>query len=271
MHYQTYDPNSELAELIRCYWVLQAPAEAMPEKQRIIPDGCMEMIFHYGDLYRQYAADDSSIVQPRCFVIGQLTEPLDIQPTGETDIFSVRFQPNGFVPFTDMAPQNFENLAVPLGEIFGAEGAALETAMLATTNDEERIRIVEQFLQSRLSNLENIDRVAKDVVATMLNINGQLSVQELSEQLNINRKQLERRCATTIGLSPKQLAKVIRLQAALKLLANKQFTSLTSLAYEGEYYDQAHFIKDFKEFTGLTPKQFYSDNLKMSALFSAAE
>jgi AraC-like DNA-binding protein len=231
----------------------------------------MEMIFHYGDLYRQYSEDGSSIVQPRCFVIGQLTVPLEIQPTGVTDIFSVRFEPNGFVPFTDMPLKNFENLAVPLGEIFGKEGEELEAAMLASSDDKDRISIAERFLQSRLSNLENIDRVAKDVVDTMLGINGQLSVQELAEQLNINRKQLERRCAATIGLSPKQLAKVIRLQAALKLLANKQFTSLTSLAYEGEYYDQAHFIKDFKEFTGLTPKQFYSDNLKMSALFSSAE
>jgi AraC-like DNA-binding protein len=72
-------------------------------------------------------------------------------------------------------------------------------------------------------------------------------------------------------LSPKQLSKIIRLQATLKMLLNKQFTSLTALAFEGEYYDQAHFIKDFKEFTGSTPKDFYSANLKMSALLSAGE
>lgn len=51
------------------------------------------------------------------------------------------------------------------------------------------------------------------------------------------------------------------------MLLNKQFTSLTTLAYEGEYYDQAHFIKDFKEFTGLSPKEFYGSNLTMSSLF----
>jgi AraC-like DNA-binding protein len=51
------------------------------------------------------------------------------------------------------------------------------------------------------------------------------------------------------------------------MLLNKQFANLTSLAYENEYYDQSHFTKDFKELTGITPKEFYGDNLKMSSLF----
>jgi len=67
--------------------------------------------------------------------------------------------------------------------------------------------------------------------------------------------------------SPKQLSKTIRLQATLKMLLTKKFTSLTALAYENEYYDQAHFIKDFKDQTGFTPKEFYGSNLKMSSLF----
>ena len=97
--------------------------------------------------------------------------------------------------------------------------------------------------------------------------NGQLSVDELSKQTNINRRQLERKFSSAIGLSPKQLSKTIRLQATLKMLLSKKFTSLTALAYENEYYDQAHFIKDFKELTGFTPKEFYGNKLKMSLLF----
>ena len=82
---------------------------------------------------------------------------------------------------------------------------------------------------------------------------------------------MERKFMMVIGMSPKQLSRVVRLQATLKMLEQKQFTSLTSLAYENGYYDQAHFIKDFKEFTGHSPKSFYADNLKLSTLFIAAE
>ena len=127
--------------------------------------------------------------------------------------------------------------------------------------------MIEFFLLNRLTDNEIIDRIVKSTVETILTANGQLTVEELSKQTNINRRQLERKFSSTIGLSPKQLSKTIRLQATLKMLLNKQFTSLTALAYEGAYYDQAHFIKDFKEFTGLTPKEFYGDNLKMSSLF----
>jgi hypothetical protein len=72
---------------------------------------------------------------------------------------------------------------------------------------------------------------------------------------------------TSWGVSPKQLSKIIRLQATLKMIADDNFSSLTSVAYSGNYYDQAHFIKDFKEFTGVSPKEFYSENLKLSTLF----
>jgi len=100
MNYQTFEPCNELSTLIKCYWTLESPKEETPEKQIIVPDGCMEMIFHYGDLYRQYLENGTSIVQPKCFVFGQLTRPLEIEPTGETGIFSVRFHSNGFLPFT---------------------------------------------------------------------------------------------------------------------------------------------------------------------------
>jgi AraC-like DNA-binding protein len=71
-----------------------------------------------------------------------------------------------------------------------------------------------------------------------------------------------------MGLSPKQLGRVIRMQAALHLLLNQQSESFTSIAYESEYYDQAHFTKDFKDFTGITPKDFLRDNtMILSSLF----
>ena len=82
------------------------------------------------------------------------------------------------------------------------------------------------------------------------------------------RRQLERNFKKQIGVSPKQLGKVIRLQTALKMLLDPKTERLTEIAYESEYFDQAHFIKDFKEFTGINPKDFLiHENMALSALF----
>lgn len=272
MFYKTYNPNSELlGTFVKCYWSLEAKKEIKSEKQRIVPDGCMEMIFHYGDLYKQYLQDGGFIIQPKCFVFGQITQPLDIEPTGETGIFAIRFHPDGFTPFVDIPISNMENRAVPLQELFGNDAFQLENEVLNALTNEERIKIIESFLMKILITPKFIDTITKSSVDIILQLNGQLTVDELSNQLNINRRQLERKFSSVIGLSPKQLSKIIRLQATLKMLANNQFTSLTSVAYEGNYYDQAHFIKDFKEFTGMSPKNFFANNLKMSSLFIGTE
>jgi AraC-like DNA-binding protein len=271
MNYKQYDPPETLRSFIKCFWSLEAPAQSIVEKQRIVPDGCMEMIFHYGDLYKQFLEDGSSITQPRCFVFGQITFPLEIMPTGVSGIIAARFQPDGFIPFSSYPVQQMENKGVPLAILFGDEASMLETNVLNATSNDKRIHFITEFLLARLQTSEATGRITKASIATLLQSNGQINVDELAGHLQINRRQLERKFSSAIGLSPKQLSKVIRLQATLKAMQQKQYTSLTSLAYENGYYDQAHFIKDFKEFTGISPRQFYAENLKLSALFTSED
>jgi AraC-like DNA-binding protein len=270
MIYQTFDPSPNLNTLIKCYWTLDAPQEIDSEKQRIVPDGCMEMIFHYGDAYLQYAEDGNYIVQPKSFVFGQITKTLEIAPTGTTGVFAARFHPDGFMPITTVSINTMENRAVPLIEVFGEEGLQIEQDILTSSSTQERIKIIEVFLLNKLTSQESVDRIIKSSIAMMLNLKGKNSIADLAKEININRRQLERRFSSVIGLSPKQLAKIIRLQAMIKALLNSQPQNLTSIAYEGDYYDQAHFIKDFKEFTGISPKKFYAGHLKMSSLFAGS-
>ena len=268
MNYKTYPPSKELSTFIKCFWTLESPLEKEQKKQRIIPDGCMEMIFHYGDLYKQYLEDGNFIIQPKCFVFGQITEALEIEPTGRIGIFAIRFHPNGFTPFSSIDVNKMRNTTTSLHTLFENEGLILEKTILNAPTIEDRIKTIETFLLEKLISSDVVDRISNSSLEILMQSNGQISVSKLSDELRINRKKLHRRIISAIGLSPKQLSKIIRLQATLNMLENNQFTSLTSAAHEGGYFDQAHFIKDFKEFTGMSPKQFYSDNLKMSVLFT---
>ena len=267
MEYKQYDASVDLAQYIKCYWSLES-AETEPKlKQNILPDGCMEMIFHYGDLYKQYVDQTEFVLQPRSFVFGQITRPLEIEPTGGIGIFAVRFQPDGFMPFSPVNVEEMNDKATTLEFLFGEDGINIERAILGATEISQRIQIIEEFLMKKLVSDEVRNRIVKSSVELLLVSKGQMSVSELSGQLQISPRYLEKKFSSTIGISPKQLTKIIRLQAALKMMQQKQFATLTSLAYESGYYDQAHFIKDFKEFAGTSPKEFYKDNLKMSALF----
>lgn len=271
MNYQVYTPAAELQSLVKCYWTLEDEASALPVRQRVVPDGCMEMIFHYGDLYRQYLEDGSSLIQPRSFVFGQITSFLEIEPTGASGIVAVRFFPDGLTPFIDMPASCLENRAVGLQELFGEKGMLLEQEVIAAPGNEKRMELIENFLLSRLTEPATIDTITKACVETIFQAQGQIAVTELADKMKMNRRNMERKFLSVIGMSPKQLSRVVRLQSALKMMEQKKCSNLTDLAYENGYYDQAHFIRDFKEFTGTSPRSFFAKNTELSALFIAAE
>ncbi|MEO5564251.1 MAG: helix-turn-helix domain-containing protein, partial [Chitinophagaceae bacterium] len=231
----------------------------------------MEMIFNYGDQFYQYPEDGSCILQPKSFIFGQITSFLEIAPSGVTGIVATRFSPEGLTPFIDVPVSSLENRAAPIAEIFGEKGISLEKQVLTASDNNERKKIIETFLLSRLEDPHTIDMVTKTCVDTIFQTQGQLGVTELADKMHLNRRNMERKFIAAIGMSPKQLSKVVRLQSALKMLEQKKYSSLTDLAYESGYYDQAHFIKDFHEFAGISPKSFFADNMKLSALFVAAE
>jgi AraC-like DNA-binding protein len=271
MDYQIFTPSSDLQPFVKCFWSLDDLANGHPIRQRVVPDGCMEMIFHYGDLYRQYFEDGSSILQPRSFLYGQITRFLEIAPTGNSGIISARFFPEGFLPFTDRPIASFEDKATSLEDLFGEKGINLQEQVLLASSNLDRIGLIESFLIDQLKTPNSIDTLTKACVEVILRSRGQIDVTTLADKMNIHRRKMERRFSSVIGMSPKQLARIIRLQSTIKMLEQNSFTNLSTLAYENGYFDQAHFIKDFKEFTGLSPKSFYSDNLRYATLFASAE
>lgn len=269
MNYNTYKPHQDLDALINIYWTLEASADDNAQKQRIIPDGGVELAFILGDDIKRFTSDTEYILQPRAMVLGQITEPFYIQPTGYVNTFAVSFYPYGITNFISEPLKNLVNKETPLHLLFGEETAhELESNIIAASNTEERIKIIETFLFDKLKDKTTIKNIVKATVDTLFSTKGNLKIKEiLKDDLN-KRRQIERNFLKQVGISPKKLAKIIRLQTALKIMLNEDIENLTSIGYESDYYDQSHFIKDFKEFTGVLPKEFYEhENLALSSLF----
>ena len=268
MNYQTYPPHPDLASLVKCYWTLEVPQQKEVHRQRIVPDGCMEMVFMLGEDVKRFINEKEFVLQPRQMLMGQITEAFYIEPTGYVSSFAVRFYPYGFANFVSTPIQDLANKDAPLAQLFGEEIAdGLAIRMNAAEHTQERIAIVEDFLLMKLNEKTTLDNIVQRTVETMFQAKGSLAINEILQENLGERRQLERKFRKQIGLSPKQLSKVFRLQAALKMLLNQQAGTLAEIAYESDFYDQAHFIKDFKEFTGTTPNEFLeNDEMTLSSI-----
>ena len=269
MDYQTFQPHSDLAGLINCYWTLEVPADYESQKQRIVPDGCIEMAFILGDDIKRYTSENEFILQPRAMVLGQTLEPFYIEPVGYVNTFAIRFYPYGFANFVAEPIKNLVNKEISLSSLFEEKIAKeLEQKIIHARDVKQRIEIIEQFFLERLNDKSIVENIVKTTIDTLLSTKGNTSIKTILKGNLAKRRQLERKFESQIGISPKQLGKLIRLQSALKMLLNREGESLTGIAYKSEYYDQSHFIKDFKEFTGTNPKEFLGDkSMTLSTLF----
>lgn len=258
MNYQEYQPHPDLQSLVKCYWTLEVPAARGPQRQRIIPDGCLEMAFILGDDIKRYTSEDEFVIQPRSMVLGQITEPFFIEPTGYVNSFAIRFYPYGLATFLSMPIKELADTETPLAVLFGEDIAQDLSEKIGLAGDTaSRIAVVEDFLFKKLNDQVSIDNVVKAAIDTMFSTNGSISIKEMLKDDPSRRRQIERKFAEQVGISPKQLSRVIRLQAVLKMILTQQAESLSQIAYDSDYYDQAHFTRDFKEFTGMTPKEFF--------------
>ena len=144
---------------------------------------------------------------------------------------------------------------------------ALEKKIKQASNTEERIEIIESFLLKQLDQTVIIENLVKKTVDVLLATNGSNPINQILKDDLSKRRQLERNFKKQIGISPKKLGRVLRLQTALNMLLNEK-ESLTNIAYESEYFDQAHFVRDFKAFIGTTPKEFLgNEHMALSTLF----
>jgi AraC-like DNA-binding protein len=268
MNYQTYQPHPDLSALVKFYWTLEVPFDPSNQRQKIIPDGCIEMTFNLEDGIKRYTSENDFIVHPCAMVMGQRTKSYFIEPLGNVNSFAICFYPYGFANFVCTPLENLVDVETPIESLFGETPAKeLEQKIIQAASTQKRIEVIETFLLNKLHQNKTIENLVKTTVDTLLATNGSSSINQILRNDLSKRRQLERNFRKQVGISPKQLGKVLRLQTALKMLLNNN-ESLTNIAYESEYFDQAHFIKDFKEFTGTTPKEFLgNENMVLSTLF----
>ncbi len=265
MFYEELSPSEQFRGFIRCFWVLKHGSEAKNTRELILPDGCPEIVFNLAAPFRRHH-DNLIELQPKAIVVGQFKQHVTVEPTDAVDLFGIRFEPAGIYPLLRQSANDLTNKIERVDAVLGNLGIEVEARINEAVSTKMRIAIFESavfksFEDSKSGNL------AKLATRIILKNNGQIRIKELAKTLNTSWKTLERHFNSEVGITPKLFCRITRLQRIVKTLNCDQKPMWADIAYSYGYSDQAHFIREFREFAGVSPQTFINQQTAMSDSF----
>ena len=266
MRYREYYPEAPLSRFVECFWTLESETTPDPHQpERILPDGCTELILNYGEEFLQHD-EGKKTLQPRNFLVGQMTGPILISPTGSVSLLGIRFHPGGTRPFFRISMYEVTDQVVELGGL----SCDLEKQLLEVSVDLpsmiEKIEAVKTILTCHVLRCKH-DSWITGLAAKIVESGGVVSVDELAGNAGISSRQLERRFLREIGVGPKLLSRILRFQQVFRAVERSD-TAWANVALECGYYDQAHLIRDFNQFSQQTPAVLFAAQSQLTEAFT---
>ena len=266
MRYSETHPLPPLNRIVECFWALESDRElfeAPPE--RILPDGCVELILNFASPFAQHN-NGAEAIQPRNFIVGQMTKPILISPTGQIQLIGIRFHPGGTAPFFHLPMHELTNQVVELGSF----ARTLETKLAAATAGlqalADKVLALEKVLTKLLYESQTDFRLLR-IAMKIVERAGMISIDRLADESGLSSRQLERRFLNEVGLGPKLLARILRFQQVFRAMDANE-ASWPTVALDCGYYDQAHLIKDFRQFAQQTPAVLFSESSTFTESFT---
>lgn len=245
-------PASHITHIVRHYLVLQG---ALPDAAsfRLFADGNTALVFNTG--HASLHEPGGPEMQQTSWMYGQLSRYRDFDISGSLNWIIVVLQPYGAfhcwgIPATELKDKFF-----PARELLGDSIDDISNALLNAADLQACIEHLNEWISTLDSKKKSPDALLRQAVQLINGSEGSLPVHALLKQLKVNERMLERKFKQATGISPKQYSGIVRVNASAKKI-QQQGSRLTAVAYDHEYFDQAHFIKDFRKYTGITPLHY---------------
>lgn len=267
MRYREFKPCHPLGRFVECYWTLEGNGKstsAAPEP--ILPDGCVEMILNYDAPFLEIKDNGERVAQPMHFLVGQMTRPVTITPTGNVQLIGIRFQPAGVAPFLRQPLHEMTNRTVELVDVDRVLARQLTAAISSSASLAKRISAIEFCLSQRMQTFTGDERLLK-LTANTVRLDGNIKIDSLADAAGVSGRQLERRFLQEVGIGPKLFCRILRFQQVFRAVAADS-TSWADVAVSCGYYDQAHLIRDFQEFSHQTPAVLLAQHNKLTEVFT---
>ena len=252
-------PSSELLPFIQTYWSIKIKKDISDFiKEKIVTDGGSGIIFNFGKPLFISCNSATSDVNHNVFYTCPRMEPFDFIAVDGMEVIGVRFLPGGALPFFN--ENHMSCTSSEIIELFEKNISKIESlysSMKRVENIDEQIDLLDKFFLEKLSR-QTIEKYSwiQGVIDFMKEHDGNIKVIDLAKHFSLSKRHFDRRFKSEVGLSPKQFLKILRVQKARKILSNKEDNSLCEVSYDCNYFDQAHFTKEFKTFVKETPREY---------------
>lgn len=256
MFYRRYNPAAPLAGLVACLWYSEG-FEGAHKQERLLPNGESGIVFDLREAPIQiYSADNvaiSSTFEPAVFC-GARTDCFVIDTSAQQRVAGIQFEPGGAFPFLGIPANEVARATYSLEDVWPRDARRMRERLLAARNVQEIFAVLEQELAARL--LQQQRALHDGVIVAARQLTRGVRVRDVAERIGLSSRRLNDLFEIQTGLAPKAFQRVRRFQRALLKLHKGWEEEWTSLALDCGYYDQAHFIHDFREFSGMTPGEY---------------
>ncbi len=260
MLYKEFQPDISLSHLIKCFWMFE---NEYPENhlERMIPDGYIDWVYHYGQK-PILIIDGKEIVKPSNFLGGHLISSAQLKFSGELKMFGIKFYPWASSFLYPMPAHELNNVRLEAEAIGGKWIKEYYSFMMDELNIGNFLSVI-QCLEKELKKMKfsetHSDKILKKSFDFILNSKGDISIDDVSNMLGCSARHVQKIFHERRGMPFSFFCKLARFQNVIHIAQANPSAKLIEVAYEGRYYDQSHFIKDFTQLTGLSPKKFFAE------------
>lgn len=227
-------------------------------REKILPLPILDLKINLGGAFKVYEADSTNRFETftDSWWVGLYNTHHSLEWPSDLRIFGVRIKPAGAYPLLQLPLSELHNRVVPLDAIWGHFAAEIRERLEVAPTIQAGFACLEQLLLARVGEAPLGWDVAQDAIAQMMQSHGALSIRTLSDQIGISQNHLGTHFKRLVGVTPKELARLIRFEHVLHAIDPVQPVNWAQVAHQCGYYDQAHFNKDFAAFTGHNPTDY---------------
>jgi AraC-like DNA-binding protein len=258
LHIKPAPPLSRFVELLWYYQDQPKPHQ----KERLMPDGCVSLIINLNeDETRLYDPDDVNRMNrlSGCSVGGPHTECFVIDSDEQLCVVGASFRAGGAAPFLRLPSDELHNQHVNLEDLWGHLASELRERTLAAKSPEAKLRIVELALLERAAGTLGGQPVVEYAVNNFLAEPATARIARVADKTGLSSRRFIELFKQHVGMTPKLFCRVQRFQKVLRRITSGKPVNWSAVALDGGYFDQAHFIHDFRAFSGISPSKYLAD------------